>query len=367
MRSLEEMRPKIVELTDTKLDLSEKIDSLNKALRARDDTIAQLEGSVEELREKHALAEARIRELTTSLERERSSSTENASELQRAYSDIQKELEEARASLFTLETERSELRNMTAQRTQEIDRLTASAQTYADQLASLRTELDERKHAEDDAHGVLERTRAEMEALRAELAAKDDALERLQRSPSPPPPGTPALDAEVLAALRQQHALELSAAQSEIRTLESAVYDAERTALALQRQVGALQDELAHLRAARPAPRADDLRRASFGSVRSGGPARPLSPPSSFEGLSAETRHKRRVSLSMLKARIDSEAAAARASPKLRASALPTVVEPPSAPGTPRAGSPQQQRKTQFLDDSHIFWCHSCRGDLVIL
>ena len=391
MRSLEEMRPKIVELTDTKLDLGEKIESLNKSLRSRDDAIAQLEGTVEELREKHAQAEVQIRELSNVMQKERSSSDENASELQTAYSDLQKELQDARASLGTLESERTEYRNVAAQRMQQVDRLTISAQTHTDQLAALKKEIDERKQAGDDAGGVLERTRAELEALRAELAAKDNEIERLRQSNTSEDPQSPSLGEEMFNGVKQQHTLELSAAQSEIRSLETTVFEAEAKAHALQRQVAALEDQLAHTRAptvasrnpprpsstvGRPAARivdhSDDLRRASFSSVRSGTLARPLSPSSSFEGLSAETRHRRMVSLGMLKARIDSEAAAAkshppsRASPAQRTAALPTVVEPAgSRPGTPHAVSPA--RKTQFLDDSHIFWCHSCRGDLVIL
>ena len=388
MRSLEEMRPKIVELTDTKLDLSEKLESLTKAVGARDDTIAHLEGIVDELRDQHAQAESRVGEVMNTLTKERSSSDENASELQRAYTELQKEIEEARASLSTLESERTEYRGVAAQRGHEVDRLSASMHAYTEQLATLREEVEERREAEVNASEVLERTRIEMEALRAELAAKDHEIDRLQQVVSPTTPGTGSLDEEMLSAMKQQHDLELSATQSEIRSLETSVYEAESRALALQRHVAALEDQLSHYRAAarnsprppagtRASPRivdhSDDLRRASFGSARSGGlTARPLSPPSSFEGLSAETRHRRRVSLGMLKARIDSEAAAAkshpasRQSPVVRTNALPTVVEPASsAPGTPRAGSPH--RKTQFLDDSHIFWCHSCRGDLVIL
>lgn len=387
MRSLEEMRPKIVELTDTKLDLGDRVENLSKAVRTRDDTILQLEGAIEELREKHSRADSRIGELTNVLTKERSTSDESTTELQRAYADIQKELEEARTSADTLGNERAEYRSMAAQRTQEVDRLSASVQAYTEQLALLKEELDERKEAEDSAHEVLERTRAEMEALRTELAAKDNEIDHLQQAVSPATPGSASLDEEMLSAMNQHHTLELSAAQSDIRSLETSVYEAEARALTLQRQVAALEDQLSHYRAAarnsprpsapaRPSTRvvdySDDLRRASFSSVRSGGLNRPTSPLSSFEGLTAETRHRRRVSLGMLKARIDSEAAAARSHPPSRQSpaqkvnALPTVVEPSSGPGTPRAGSPQQ-RKTQFLDDSHVFWCHSCRGDLVIL
>ena len=126
----------------------------------------------------------------------------------------------------------------------------------------------------------------------------------------------------------------------------------------------------------------DDLRRASLARQASGGAPPPLASQTLLFGqnLSPETRHKRKVSLSMLKARIDSEVAAAAAGashPSSRAVSpapvgtgggvgvapgLPTVVEP-RAPATLSLSL----KHPQFLDESHIFWCHSCRGELVIL
>jgi len=88
-------------------------------------------------------------------------------------------------------------------------------------------------------------------------------------------------------------------------------------------------------------------------------------------GLTPETRHKRRVSLSMLKARIDSELAAATSRPpsrilpssstKSKPLALSTVHEPAS-----QRGSLDYSYKRPQLDD-HIFWCSSCKADLIIL
>lgn len=383
MRSLKEMRPKIVELTDAKLNLGEKVDSLTRNLRARDDTIAQLEASLEELRDKHADAEGKRRELDTVLEKERSSSQESASESQQAYSALQEELEELRTTARNLEGERSEYRQMASKHLQEVDRLNASSHSYADQLASLRREFDEQKQAQEEAQDLLEQARGDLEAIQSELLVKEEEIERLRETVVRPasPGANTSLDEEMLSAMKQQHSLELSAAQSEIRALENSVYQAEAKAHALQKQVAEFEDQLVHVRpnsrtSQRPTvpPRvssrnidtSDELRRASFNSVRSASHLRPTSPPSSFEGLSAETRHKRRVSLGMLKARIDSEAAAAkthpssRASPVQKISGLPTVIEPTSAPQSPK-------RTSQYLDDSHIFWCHSCRGDLVIL
>ena len=214
-----------------------------------------------------------------------------------------------------------------------------------------------------------------------------------------------ALDEEMVRAMETQHEIALSAAQSKIRSLETLHFQAETRAHALQKQVAALEDQLAHLRAASPGLRAggasvqrpasaarasvrivdssDELRRASFSSARPGSALgahahlRPASPPSSFEGLSPEARHKRRVSLGMLKARIDSEAAAARSHPSSRAmspaqkvAGLPTVSEPAaesSAAASDVSAGSAAHKLSQFLDESHIFWCASCKGDLVIL
>lgn len=205
------------------------------------------------------------------------------------------------------------------------------------------------------------------------------------------------LDAELLSSLRQQHALDLSAAQSQIRALENSVFDAEARSHALQKQVAALEDQLAHSRSRpssrlgqrsfspsqfRPTSRAGshaDLRRSSFGSHRpsKNNLAPPLSRSIFDQNMSAETKHKRLVSLSMLKARIDSEVeVTSRSRASSRASSVRALSPVPSLPGqesNPLPDSPQSHMHThpmhrpQFLDDSHVFWCHACSGDLVIL
>ena len=201
------------------------------------------------------------------------------------------------------------------------------------------------------------------------------------------------LDAELLSSLRQQYALDLSAAQSQIRALENSVFDAEARSHALQKQVVALEDQLAHSRSRpssrlgqrsfspsqfRPSSRtgSTDLRRSSLGSHRPSNLAPPLSRAIFDQNMSAETRHKRMVSLSMLKARIDSEVQVTRSRASSRASSLRALSPVPSLPGQesdPSPDSPQSHthpypvHRPQFLDDSHVFWCHACTGDLVIL
>jgi hypothetical protein len=203
------------------------------------------------------------------------------------------------------------------------------------------------------------------------------------------------LDAELLSSLRQQYALDLSAAQSQIRALENSVFDAEARSHTLQKHVVALEDQLAHSRSRpssrlgqrsfspsqfRPSSRAGshtDLRRSSLGSHRPSNFAPPLSRSIFDQNMSAETRHKRLVSLSMLKARIDSEVqVTSRSRASSRASSLRALSPVPSLPGQesdPSPDSPQSHshphlvHRPQFLDDSHVFWCHACSGDLVIL
>lgn len=217
-----------------------------------------------------------------------------------------------------------------------------------------------------------------MESLRSELTLATSELEQLRqiRSPSLQNDVQPSWSTEMLNSLRQQHALDLSASQSQIRALENSVFEAEARSHNLQKQVHALESQLAQVRPSsrlgrrsfspthfsRPASRIQahsDLGRSSFSSQR---PAL-LSRSLLDQGLSPETRHKRKVSLSMLKARIDSEIAA---NPGLFLQPLSPVESETSQ----REYSHQQQKGhhlPQFMDESHIFWCSSCSGELVVL
>lgn len=412
MRSLEEMRPKIVELTDAKLDLGEKVESLEKALGARDTVIVQLETSLEELRDQKDALEKKHQDTAAALERERTSSHENSSELQRAYGELQEELQALRASLEKVEAERTAFREAANRHAEEVDKLSGSLQSHIEELNIMRAETEERMHARREAEEFLERARTEMEGLRAELAAKEEEIERLQHevkqrvtsssdtdtdsavanghSHDHADTSSNSLDEEMLSAIKQQHALEMSAAQSQIRALETSVFEAEAKTHSLHRQLSFMEEQLASVQRTssrasqrpglpmRTSSRAigdhsDNLRRASFSSHRNGQVSHHLAPPAvtpAIDGLSPETRHKRKVSLSMLKARIDSEAQAdsIRSSPVVKPVSLPTVVEPPSRPATPpvHVHLPRKAH-SQFLDEAHIFWCSSCQGDLVVL
>jgi hypothetical protein len=182
----------------------------------------------------------------------------------------------------------------------------------------------------------------------------------------------------MLSSLRQQHALDLSAATAQVRALEHTIYDKERANHTLQKQVNSLEEQLAQLRShypgqrafspihSRPSSRAaENDRHISIGSRRSGPP--PLSRSVFDHAMSLETLHKRKVSLSMLKARIDSE---------VKQQSMPS--QPPSRALSPVHSDTDSHshshsvsshlRRPQFLNETHdVFWCHSCNGDLVIL
>jgi myosin protein heavy chain len=380
MRSLDEMRPKIVELTGVKLELGEKVDSLQYTIRSRDLAISHLESAVEELQEEKNEANKQWQDALASLEAERSAAQENSSELQKAYVDLQSELESSRANTLTLEAELAHHRQEAAHALDEVDRLTVSFQGQFEELSSLRRELDERKLAQDEEEHFLERAHNEIESLRGEVSLKDEEIERLRvaaSSNTSPTSASRSLDDEMLSTLKQQHELDISAAQSQIRSLETTLFEAEARAHSLQKQVGALEAQMLQSRSAsragrpsRPSSRAlshADLRRSSFTSLRPSNLSTSLSRSVFDIGLTPDTQHKRRISLSMLKARFDSEVASVASSgsrPPSRAPSpaisLPTVREPSLDP------SPHNFRP-QFLDESHVFWCHCCRGDLVVL
>ncbi|KAI9444939.1 hypothetical protein H4582DRAFT_866374 [Lactarius indigo] len=404
MRSLDEMRPKIVELTNAKLELSEKNNLLEQAVRDRDGVIAQLESSLQAAQDQNESLASKLLDSETARERDRSSAQETQDELQRGYAQIETELSDALASIRELEVERAGQRQLANQRVDELDRMSSTSHSLKVEIASLHQELEERKLAEVEQEEFLERARTDVEVLRADLVAKVQEIEELRAevsaaaahsASSSSSPSSPSLDKEMMNALKQQHRLELSAAQSQIRALQSSVFEAEARAHSFQKQLSQSEDQLAQLRVASaqrpfsPTPsrpssrqrgRSDDLRRASLSSSqqqRRGGP--PPSPaPSAFGvNLSPETRHKRKVSLGMLKARIDSEMAAAvipsvpasRATSPLHHHASAAADLDNASPMDPHVANDAHSlhKRSQFLDESHIFWCHSCRGELVVL
>ena len=373
MRSLGEMRPKIVELTTDKAELGNKVDSLEHALKNRDAIIAELEISLEELRDQHEhLTKQRAGDIAQ-LERDKDQSQSALSELQKAYTELQSELDGSRRSLRTLEAELTNHHRVASRHLEEIDRLTMSNREQTDELSSIRNQLDEYRHLEEQDRGFIERAQEEIESLRAELSSAEDEVQRLRDGPQSEG-GHASLDGEMLSALRQRHVLDLSAAQSQIRALEASVFEAQAKSHTLQKRVHTLEDQLA--KPSRSVSRVDrPFSPSSRPSIHAQSHVQPSVSRSVFDvGLDPETRHKRRVSLRMLKARIDGELAAAVGHPLSRStpsqpkskrpSTLATIHEPQWHRHSP---SMEHAFRRPQLDESHIFWCNSCQADLIIL
>lgn len=147
MRSLDEMRPKIVELTGVKLELTEAISSLELDLRNSRNAISELESTLKETTAQKAEVEKRSQELLDQREKERSLALTDSSELQKAYAELQEELDTATASLRDLEAERSRHHQETIRQLEEIERLNTSSRTKAGELSTLHQELDAIRNA----------------------------------------------------------------------------------------------------------------------------------------------------------------------------------------------------------------------------
>ena len=182
------------------------------------------------------------------------------------------------------------------------------------------------------------------------------------------------LDDELLSSLRQQHALELSAVTSQIRALENTIFDKDSEIHMLQKRLNGLEDQMNQQRSSmrippRPASQASNLNEHSRlldSSAQLNLPS-PLARTVFDQAITPETLHKRKVSLTMLKARLDSEV---RASINHRS--VPRALSPVHSDGQTDSrpssvASHHQNHRSQFMDDAHVFWCHCCSGDLVIL
>lgn len=200
----------------------------------------------------------------------------------------------------------------------------------------------------------MERAQDEIEVLRSELGSREEDLIRLRASASQSNSNpTRSLDEELLSSLRQQRAFELSAATSQIRALENIIFDKDSTIHDLQKLVNELEGS--SVKTNPPSvPKPPDDNGASFSPFHIPVPSlpTPLARTVFDQTLTPETFHKRKVSLNMLKARMESEARASAISP----THSHRIISRPSSVVNP-----------QFLDESHVFWCHSCSGDLVIL
>ncbi|KAJ4485626.1 hypothetical protein J3R30DRAFT_1384812 [Lentinula aciculospora] len=146
MHSLDEMRPKIVELTGIKLELTEKAEELERVIQTKETVIEQLESSSEEIRADFEASEKRLRDLLSERETERSSTQDSDSELQKAYNQIQAELDLAFASIKSLEADRTIRQNEALRHIEEVARLQELATAQSEELRLLQHEIYQRQN-----------------------------------------------------------------------------------------------------------------------------------------------------------------------------------------------------------------------------
>jgi len=141
MRSLDELRIKVMELTEDKIQLSENLAHQNHALRDRDSIIAKLETSLEEAKQE---TEGIQKEWKDKLSKAKQGWTQaSSSEMEQRLSDVQKELDNAWNNSLALEAERQLLRQDVQARLREVEQLSNSSRSQAAEITKLRYELSE--------------------------------------------------------------------------------------------------------------------------------------------------------------------------------------------------------------------------------
>ena len=85
------------------------------------------------------------------------------------------------------------------------------------------------------------------------------------------------------------------------------------------------------------------------------------------ENLPPATRRQRHISLAMLQARMYSEAEAATIHAATSKTSKSSVTGHGHSAASSMDSSVISLRWPQFLDESHVFWCATCKGDLIVL
>jgi len=402
MASLNEMRPKLVELTEEKLNLTDRVGTLEAQKRELQAAVGKIEEVLDEAR-------AQVEVLTQEREKGQSAKASEVERLKREAEEtktratqVEDELQGALASVRDLEAERGIHRQAVERYQHEMDRLDAELAALRVQMGTLQGEAVEAQAryeqalaAFEDTRVVLEGANTEVESLRGDLVAREEEVARLREklaaASTAPEPSTKSggvrkasLSQEILAV---EESIDLSAAKSRVRALEAEVFDKQATAHTLQKRIQELEHELStrprvlvpknpanghttrtyvpHSQPPFPKPKtSSSASQHSNTSEKTNGHAysATLTANTIDDGLAPEQRHKRRVSLHMLKARIEGESTP-------RASRGVSALEP-TEEGDEQLdmeGPKTARSRPQFMDENHVFWCSCCRGDLVVL
>lgn len=148
MRALDEMRPKIVQLTGEKLELTETISALQIELRNSADTASLLTENIKTLTEEKEVLEKQLEKREGQHERERALALSDSSEMQKAYAELQENFDETNASLRNLEEERSRHYKEMDHRIKELEKLTMSSNVQAEKILALQEKLEVARRAQ---------------------------------------------------------------------------------------------------------------------------------------------------------------------------------------------------------------------------
>ncbi|KAG8695857.1 hypothetical protein FRC09_008882 [Ceratobasidium sp. 395] len=391
LANLAEMRPKIVELTEAKLTLGETIEARDSSIRDYESQLKVLEteladthSRIEELSGQSETATSRASTLEEQLQKEKLA----VSEAYTAYEELQTRLTLAEQQLKETGFVQDSLRQRAEQGEYKVAQLGADLERRTREVTSLLEEIEARNREATELRAFLERSRTDVEAANNEITIREDELARLRVHGTKSPTHHPAtLAGETLE-------LELSTVRSRVRTLEAEAFDAHAREHALQRQIAELQSQ---------AERVDPRVVSGVGAAHNGGPGTPgkrhgqvglglhrtsgelentrsgvgsarvitpIGTPRTTRlsaldaSLPPETRHKRAVSLNMLRARIISEMAsgASGVSPNIR---LASVGEEQVSTGHSHESAVNLMGGAD--DEAHVFWCSACEGELVVL
>ncbi|KIJ53447.1 hypothetical protein M422DRAFT_241692 [Sphaerobolus stellatus SS14] len=354
-RSLEaEVRARADDAQRAKKDLQAKNSGSNaeKRVRGWEVEVERSKGLLEKRNGAAEGAEVRVRVLEDEMKKRKGKHAdelrtlgESMGETQMAHAGLAHELAASKEAIERLEGYVNEMKKATTkERKHEVLRVKEELKNREAEAELLREALETTQAPEQDAVAMVQGSQAGVESLREDERARLRETEGSMASQSPRVPQ--ANFSELLSNPRQQHALDMSTSYSRIRELETEVFDAQ----ASERQL--------------------------FNSARPYTPGRKVLAPRPVyeENLSAGTRHKRRVSLSMLKARIEIERAAMAA--VLHSPALSQIPIEEGEEGASTSKSEHShahshggfvRRQSDVFDDTHAFWCHSCKGDLVVL
>ncbi|QRV83448.1 kinesin family protein [Ceratobasidium sp. AG-Ba] len=386
LANLAEMRPKIVELTETKLTLGETIEARNASIREYESQINTLEtelasahSRIDEFSGQSGAAASRVSDLEGQLQKEKLALSEAYAayeELQARFKLVEQQSKEAESVCNDLRSRREESETRAA-------RIDADLERRTREVTSLLEEIESRNKEVSELRAFLERSRADIEAANNEITAREDELARLRVNGAK----SPAHDPATLAGETME--LELSTMRSRVRTLEAEAFDAHAREHALHRQVAELQNQIQRLDSRAGSglgvghdggSGTPDKRHGSYrtsgelGNTRSGvgsarattliGTSRTIRLSALDASLPPETRNKRAVSLNMLRARIISEmdSGASGVSPNIRL----------TSNGEDHTATLHNHENGVNLmgggeDEAHVFWCSACEGELVVL